>query len=210
MNIHNLGSPSVLCSSSASCWFSPPPANFKSLQQVFFAIHHIQIVSSFKWFIYLLFFLIWVFCHKYSRFIGQQGKGEDISLTPLCHFHSVHRHLDISRMITAKSSPLLGQFPEGQFPEWTISQTDISQRGQYYKKAISTISRMFWWTIGNTKYHNILGRFITRTLWTRSIKSYSMTIISKLSFDCVSCYFDWTRQRIFNCEVIIWINWQII
>ena len=89
------------------------------------------------------FFLIWVFYHKYSRFIGQQGKGEDISLTPLCHFHSVHRHLDISRMITAKSSPLLGQFPEGQFPEWTIPQTDISQRGQYYKKVISTISRMF-------------------------------------------------------------------
>ena len=161
-------------------------------------------------FICFCFFLIWVFYHKYSRFIGQQGKGEDISLTPLCHFHSVHRHLDISRMITAKSSPLLGQFPEGQFPEWTISQTDISQRGQYYKKAISTISRMFWRTIGNTKYPNILGRFITRTLWTRSIKSYSMTIISKLSFDCVSCYFDWTRQRIFNCEVIIWINWQII
>ena len=55
---------------------------------------------------YLFFFLVWVFFHEHSRFTGQQGKGEDISLTPLYHFHSLHRHLGISRAITAESSPL--------------------------------------------------------------------------------------------------------
>ena len=52
------------------------------------------------------FFSIWVFFHEHSRFTGQQGKGEGIFLTPLYHFHPLHRHLDISRAITAGSSPL--------------------------------------------------------------------------------------------------------
>ena len=52
------------------------------------------------------FFSIWVFFHEHSRFTGQQGKGEGIYLTPLYHFHPLHRHLDISRAITAESSPL--------------------------------------------------------------------------------------------------------
>ena len=34
------------------------------------------------------------------------GKGKGISLTPHYHFHPFHRHLDISRAITAESSPL--------------------------------------------------------------------------------------------------------
>ena len=34
------------------------------------------------------------------------GEGEAISLSPLYHFHLLHRHLDISRAITAESSPL--------------------------------------------------------------------------------------------------------
>ena len=37
-----------------------------------------------------------------------QGKGEGISLTPHYHFHPLHRQLDISRAITAESSPLHG------------------------------------------------------------------------------------------------------
>ena len=52
------------------------------------------------------FFSICVFFHKYSRFTGQQGKGEDISLTPFHHFHPLPRHLDISPVITPESSPL--------------------------------------------------------------------------------------------------------
>ena len=52
------------------------------------------------------FFSIGVFFHEHSRSTGQQGKGEGIYLTPLYHFHPLHRNLDISRAITAESSPL--------------------------------------------------------------------------------------------------------
>ena len=52
------------------------------------------------------FFSIWVFFHNHSRITGMQGKGEGISLSPLYHFHPLHRHLDISQVITAESSTL--------------------------------------------------------------------------------------------------------
>ena len=52
------------------------------------------------------FFSIWVFFHAHSRSTWQQGKGEGNYITPLYHFHPLHRHLDISREITAESSPL--------------------------------------------------------------------------------------------------------
>ena len=52
------------------------------------------------------FFSIWVLFHEHSRVTGLQGKGEGISLTPYYQFHPLHRHLDITRAITAESSPL--------------------------------------------------------------------------------------------------------
>ena len=52
------------------------------------------------------FFSIWVFFHEHSRITGLQGKGEGFSLTPQYHFHPLYRHLDISQVITAESSPL--------------------------------------------------------------------------------------------------------
>ena len=39
-------------------------------------------------------------------FTGIKGKGEDISFSPRYHFRTLHRHLYISRVITAGSSPL--------------------------------------------------------------------------------------------------------
>ena len=51
-----------------------------------------------------IFFLIRVFFHKHSRITGLEGKG--ISLSPHYHFHPLHRHLDISGVITAENSPL--------------------------------------------------------------------------------------------------------
>ena len=54
----------------------------------------------------LEFFSIWVFFHKHFQITGLQEKGEGISLTPLYHFHLLHRHLDISRAITVESSLL--------------------------------------------------------------------------------------------------------
>ena len=49
------------------------------------------------------FFSVWVFFHKRLRFTGQQGKWEAISLYPFCHFYSLHRNLDISRVVAAES-----------------------------------------------------------------------------------------------------------
>ena len=55
---------------------------------------------------YTFVFSIWVFFHEHSRFLGQQGKGKGLCLTPLYHFHLLHRHSDISRVVTAESSHL--------------------------------------------------------------------------------------------------------
>ena len=53
-----------------------------------------------------MFCFIWVFCHDHSWITELQGKGEGISLPPYYHFHPLHRHLDISQVITAEISPL--------------------------------------------------------------------------------------------------------
>ena len=53
-----------------------------------------------------IFFLSWFFFQEHLEFIGQQGKREAISLTPLYHFHLLHRHLDVCQVITAERSLL--------------------------------------------------------------------------------------------------------
>ena len=73
------------------------------LYRFFCCIHWIFFMLLLKFF---FFFSIWVFFHEHSWITGLQGKGEGISLTPHYHFHPLHRHLDISRTITAESSPL--------------------------------------------------------------------------------------------------------
>ena len=52
------------------------------------------------------FFFYRVFFHEHSLFTGQQAKKQAISLTSLYHFHPLHRHQGISRVITAESLPL--------------------------------------------------------------------------------------------------------
>ena len=54
------------------------------------------------YFYVVVFFSIWVFFYEHSRITGLQRKGVGISLTPHYHFHPLHRHLDISRAITAE------------------------------------------------------------------------------------------------------------
>ena len=53
------------------------------------------------------FFSIWISFHEHSRFIGQQGNGEAISVTPLYHFHSLHRHLVHLEIILAITTEIL-------------------------------------------------------------------------------------------------------
>ena len=59
--------------------------------------------SSYEDFLYLF---GWFSFHKHLRFTGQQGNQEAISLTPLYHFHLLHRHLDTRLTITIESSHL--------------------------------------------------------------------------------------------------------
>ena len=56
-------------------------------------VSYVRIFSLF--FLFLIFFLSWFFFHEHSRFIGQQGKGKFISLTPIYDFHPLHMHLYI-------------------------------------------------------------------------------------------------------------------
>ena len=63
-------------------------------------------VHSAEFFKFFKFFSVWVFFHSHSRIIGLQEKGEDTSLTPHYHFHPLQKHLNISRVVTAESSPL--------------------------------------------------------------------------------------------------------
>ena len=54
----------------------------------------------------ILFFSIYVFFQEHSRFTGQEGKEEAISLTPFYHLQLLYRHLHIIWVITAESAPL--------------------------------------------------------------------------------------------------------
>ena len=73
-----------------------------------------NIVNDFKWFLKYRQILVVFFVFFFNvGFLSQTftnhrtaGKGEGISLTPHYYFHPLHRHLDISRAITAESSPL--------------------------------------------------------------------------------------------------------
>ena len=52
----------------------------------------------------MIFYILFVFFfQEYSRLTGQQGKGKATSLTSLYHFHTLHRHLDVGRAITARA-----------------------------------------------------------------------------------------------------------
>ena len=65
-------------------------------------IPHFFILNS----IPIFFFSIRVFFYEHSWFTGQQGKGKAIFLSTPYQFHPLHKHLDISRVITSESSPL--------------------------------------------------------------------------------------------------------
>ena len=57
--------------------------------------------------LFIVFFFFYLgFLTRTFTIHRHQGKGEAISLSPLYHFHPLHRHLDINRAITAESWPL--------------------------------------------------------------------------------------------------------
>ena len=74
--------------------------NMRNIVCIFVWRKEVLIFSLTRFFICISAFLL-----EHSRFAGQQGR-EAISLTPLYHFHPLHRHLDIIQVITVESSPL--------------------------------------------------------------------------------------------------------
>ena len=60
------------------------------------------IIPNYQFFVFLYTY-IRVFFHEPWRFTGHRGKGEAISLTFLYHFHPLHRHLDITQVITQRA-----------------------------------------------------------------------------------------------------------
>ena len=72
-------------------------------------------------FFVLVFFFLSGFFLQYSRFTGQQVKWETISLYPFYHFNPLYRHLDISWVIAAESSPL--RMPGSRNQTWNLWYT---------------------------------------------------------------------------------------
>ena len=78
-----------------------------NLDQFLTLTDNFMVVSFFFFFFFFFFFLaIEVFFHDHSRITELQEKREGIYLTPHYHFHPIHRHLDISQVITEDNSPL--------------------------------------------------------------------------------------------------------
>ena len=102
----------------------------------------------------LLIFCVSVVFHEHSRFKGQQDKREAISITPLYHFYSLHRHLDISWVITAESSPLhlaSSRTQTGNLWSKRKSLTTKLRLVLYYLKPCSIFPIL---TIGSAVYHD--------------------------------------------------------
>ena len=83
---------------------------------------------------FVCFVSIWIFFPEHSRFTGQQGKGEAISVILLYNFHPLHRHLNISRAIPAESSPLHIVNREPLVSERKSLTTKL--RAQYVEKSL--------------------------------------------------------------------------
>ena len=83
-------------------WYTAAIKERKLLRKLFILLHDI-IPQSFQVCSKRFFFLSGFFLTSIHNSQDIMGRGR---LTPLYHFNSLHRHLDISRAITAESSPL--------------------------------------------------------------------------------------------------------
>ena len=102
---HQVNYPAVLKPLQQLLIMIKKPSKSKNLPRDNLTKSERQFIYLFKLYFILFFFSIWVFFYEHSRITGPQGKGEGISLTPHYHYHQLHRQLEISRAIAAKSSP---------------------------------------------------------------------------------------------------------
>ena len=132
-------------------------------------------------------FFIRVLFHEHSQFTGQQEKGEAISLIPLYRFHPLHRHFDISRTITAESSPL--HFCSSRTRAFGSCVHDISYANNLYINSgpMKDTLRPF-----TTVLHAILTLSWRRSL---SFRNQSIDVLSK-SMDCFLYDRDLRHERV--------------
>ena len=71
---------------------------------LFSSLSSFVLFCFFRFFFVFFFFLIFYLSGFYLKYINDSK--ETVFLTPLYHFHPLHRRLDISQVITAESSPL--------------------------------------------------------------------------------------------------------
>ena len=102
----------------------------------------------------IFFFSIGVFFHDHPQITGPQGKGEGIYLTPHYHFHPLQKHLDISRAVTAESSPLhlvserksltiFSHIPNFQSDK-SMPETNILNYRTFLPKTLFTVKSSFY------------------------------------------------------------------
>ena len=142
----------------------------------------------------------WVFLQDYSWITGLRGKGENISLTHHYHFHPLHRHLDISRVITEESSPLHivsnHTWTENLwFP--SASHSPLCPGG---KKTKSKILHFTYKSSSDQELRAHYWKRIGRELFRALDKSVSLTKVSM--FDAMNMFVSWNAvltETINNC-----------
>ena len=121
------------------------------------------------------FFSIWLFSGEYSRLTRQQVKGETIALYPFYNSHPLRRHLDISWVIAAESSPL--RITGSRNRTWNLCDTLFrihSFRTWTGRKMIKT-----WVTLGNISL--VLLNLTKRLIFVIFKDSSSLSIFTKLT-----------------------------
>ena len=88
----------------------------------------LHVVKRNLFFFFFNFFSVSLFFREYSRFTGQHV--ESISLYPFNNFHPPRRHLDISWVVAAKSSPL--RIAGSQNPAWNFWYTLFRVNSQIF------------------------------------------------------------------------------
>ena len=134
-----------------------------------------MIISTNRVHSHFLSFCLSFFLSGISRFTGQQGKGKAISLIPLYHFQTLHRHWDISRAIPADSSPL--NIASNWNWEWELGVTPLPptpwlRTWRYTSATISGCYRILG--LGKLRLVSLDSREIrTLSLFPRCIKTLS-------------------------------------
>ena len=143
-------------------------------------------------------FSIWIFFSRTFTNHWTAGEREGISLTPHYHFHLLHRHLDISRSITAESSPL--------HIANSRTQTENLWLASCARKAIVVI--MITWVQCNDINYFWLRVYSLKTFSKviRNDKSLKKILWKVLNIYCVFWYFITEQWNPCSLQQLLWVE----